>query len=300
MKFLDENHLPEGSTSVDALDKIALMRAEMRAEKESGFIDTIITVYAAVVNVFNIVKVCLYFRQAYEWFNNIDGDRRQTGAVKTLIRQAEGVLSKRHFTDIEDLLVPCPDGFRGNFPAYVEILKQQYAECSVLALETLKVMESATKSYNSDRVFRRQKMALPPAFIGLRKKVEVWTKDSSAFVKGVNQRQRLGAMFETKAEISSTLYNAVQSQEKTFDLEPKDFKSRSEKVVSLLDEASKIFNKSTDQDKREYKECTITLAEMAMLCAHCTEYLATLYMRIETASVTAGNISQSILKLDGK
>ena len=44
----------------------------------------------------------------------------------------------------------------------------------------------------------------------------------------------------------------------------------------------------------------MTLAEMAMLCAHCTEYLATLYMRIETASVTAGNISQAILKLDGR
>ena len=318
MKLLSNAQIPAGGSPLEVLDNIARLRLELeaaekefsdakqrnekesKAKEDSGIMDVLFDIWKGITNIFELLKVAFYFKMAYKFFNEIDGDRRQTGAVKSLIGKVEGVLAKHHFSSLEDTIVPCPDGFRGDFPAYVEVLKKQYTECSQLTLETLKLLITHTKSFNSDRIFRRQKLTLPPPYVGLRKKIDLWTKESTAFIDGTNQRQRLGVMFSDKSVIVPAMHNAVQTQEKTFDQDPSFFRKESDKALVLLDESSKMYNGLDKADQRESQHCALTIAEMAMLCAHCTEYLASLYMRIETASVTSGNISQALLRLNQK
>lgn len=222
-----------------------------------------------------------------------DGSNKTSDAVESLIKKTSSKLEHFNFLAHEDTLLPCPDGFKGEFFTYVETLNNHNAIVLSQALGALTDFNTYLASFIGDKASKIALKDNKRHYEELKKLREQQTKElESFFTSGTNQRQTLGKMFDNKTQIIESAKVAVNGWNFIKKTDPRDIQAQCQMIVKrlnlVIDECQS--GKNTDVSK----QAVVNLADGSYELGRQVEHLALYMARNEIASVTSGNILERL------
>lgn len=222
-----------------------------------------------------------------------DGNNKNDSAVQNLINKSGSKIERMNFLAHQDTLVPCPDGFKGEFFDYTQMLKEHNVVVVTQALKALEDFNTYLASFVGDK---NSKLALKDNknyYESLKKVREDQVKQiETFFTSGTNQRQSIEKMFDNKIQILESAKTAVSSWKEMKKIDPRDIQARCKMIVERLNIVIKDCQSAKDMEVS--KQAIVNLADGAYELGRQVEHLGLYIVRNEIASVTSGNILERL------
>lgn len=233
------------------------------------------------------------FTDYIKFLNTVDGTNKTAEATVRLIDKIEKKIEGMNFIVMGEVAVPCPDGFKSDFSGYVLSLSNERAniiDSTFKALEDFNVFLAMFLSEKDSKISLKDDGKKYAAMKQLR---ENQVKNfQSYFTSGVNQRQYLNKMFESKSDIVPISKITVDTWKNVREIDPKNIKEKCDVISARL---QSVLNNSSNSSKVS-KQAILNLSEGSYEVGRQVEHLALYMARCEIASVTVANIFE---RLDG-
>lgn len=237
----------------------------------------------------NMVSYWLFFKLADNSNNTIKAIVGNVAALKQK-------LDKNHYMSISDTLLPCPNGFNGNYPGYVELLSQEGKSIFDTGLKQADEFQKLITEYINNKSSRISVRDYTRTLDEVRKnRINQDKAFLDYFNTGNNQRQRLDKMFESKKDMVPAMNVVVESYKHVLKYDPKTLHARSCEIAKRLDMVIAIQRKATKEQAEETKVAFCALAEYALEVARQFEHMGKYMIRVEMAAVSASNICSKLL-----
>ena len=226
----------------------------------------------------------------------VDGNNKTAERIAGQISSMEKKLASMKFVSQANMLLPCPDGFKGDFQGYVASLEATRVSLVTTAFTSLEEFNTYLAAFLGDK---NSKISLKDdgrKYKALKDQREAEKKlFESYFTSGVNQRQTMEKMFATKAEIIPTAKMSVTNWKALKQINLNDVKWRCDSISAKLQVVMDMASNKKDSDVS--KQALLNLAEGSYEIARQVEHLALFMARCEIASVTTGNIFERLDKV---
>lgn len=242
------------------------------------------------------------FSAIFRWYdslNNVSLDNinrsfsTMNGKVKDLAKQKADL----NFVLHNNILLPVPDGFTGNWTEYVETLvkhRESLIKTSLGSMDEFQVFISAFLSNKDSRIALQDNRNVN---LGKAKVRVEQTKAFESFFdpNGYNQRATVGKTFNSTADLHQGLKLSMDHWNYVKEVDLKGLKS---KVGTLAERINTLIAKyENHKDIEVSKQALLNIAEGSYETACQIEHLALFVARSEMAMTTAGNMASRLLEL---
>lgn len=221
---------------------------------------------------------------------------RNAQKVKGTIRDFTKKIDKFNYVHHADILLPCPDGFDGNFTEYVQALaaaEQQLIQTAVNQLDSFKTYLAVILSDANSRVALNDNKRHIQTLTKVR--VAEDEKFLSFFNTGQQQRMPLAKMFSDKHDLAAGLNTVAVIFDRLEKINLKDIHQSTEEISSRMELVIDLAQGKSDIEVS--RQVLVNILEGAQETALQVEHLAKYISRCEIALSLAGFMVE---RLDGK
>ena len=242
------------------------------------------------------------FSTIFKWYdslNNVslDNINRSFGTMNNKVKDLAKKKGDLNFVLYNNILLPVPDGFKGNWTEYVETMmkhREQLIKTSLSSLDEFQVFISAFLSNKDSRIALQDNRNIN---LGKAKVRIEQTKAFDSFFdpNGYNQRATVGKTFNSTADLHQGLKLSMDHWNYVKEVDLKGVKSK----VGILAERinTLISTYENHKDIEVSKQALLNIAEGSYETACQIEHMALFVARSEMVMTTAGNMATRLLEL---
>lgn len=242
------------------------------------------------------------FSAIFRWYdslNNVslDNINRSYNTMNNKVKDLAKQKADMNFVLHNNILLPVPDGFNGNWTEYVETLikhRESLIKTSLSSMDEFQVFISAFLSNKDSRIALQDNRNIN---LGKAKARIEQTKAFESFFdpNGYNQRVTVGKTFNSTADLHQGLKLSMAHWNYVKEVDLKGLKS---KVSVLAERINTLIAKyENHKDIEVSKQALLNIAEGSYETACQIEHLALFVARSEMAMSTAGNMATRLLEL---
>lgn len=242
------------------------------------------------------------FSAIFRWYdslNNVslDNINRSYSTLNNKVKDLAKQKSDLNFVLHNNILLPVPDGFIGNWTEYVETLmkhRESLIKTSLGSMDEFQVYISAFLSNKDSRIALQDNRNVN---LGKAKARIEQTKAFESFFdpNGYNQRATVSKTFNSTADLHQGLKLSMDHWNYVKEVDLKGLKS---KVGILAERINTLIAKyENHKDIEVSKQALLNIAEGSYETACQIEHLALFVARSEMAMTTAGNMATRLLEL---
>lgn len=242
------------------------------------------------------------FSAIFRWYdslNNVslDNINRSYNTLNNKVKDLAKQKADLNFVLHNNILLPVPDGFNGNWTEYVETLikhRESLIKTSLSSMDEFQVFISAFLSNKDSRIALQDNRNIN---LGKAKARIEQTKAFESFFdpNGYNQRVTVGKTFNSTADLHQGLKLSMAHWNYVKEVDLKGLKS---KVSVLAERINTLIAKyENHKDIEVSKQALLNIAEGSYETACQIEHLALFVARSEMAMSTAGNMATRLLEL---
>lgn len=286
MQHLMQNQAPAISNKT--------MDHELVAYRQESFADLNIVIemgLRAIGNLFTTIGNFAYLST----ISNIDKGRKEVSDSNNWISKLESRKNMVNFVAMRDLIVPIPEGFKGDFPAYAAMLTDLRAPSFKACNDFLSQFQTYASLFVSDKATKLSNKSLENDFKAIRKlRGANEAKVQSFFGGGQAQRGKIGELFESPHDLIPALKQTVANWDAVLRGDQlKTVKAYAETLTSTLKLVEEIQN--SGENTVISKAAILNLAQGAREAAEEIEAVGKFFVRSEIASVSAGHIAERLV-----
>ena len=237
---------------------------------------------------YNMVMYWANFKMAD--FNNATVTKVQ-GDINNLKKRLE----RDSYLSMSGVLVPCPDGFNGDFPGYVNTLSASSASVFDTAFKMSDELQLIVTEFVNNKSSR---LSVREYTITVEKARKVREEQEKSFLTnfstGSNQRLRFDKMFETKQEVIPTMEKTVKLYKEVSKYNPETIKARVNELSKRIEMVLEIQKKASKEERVASKAAFLAIAEYTLEVARQMEHIGKFMVRTEMAFVASSNMAQRL------
>lgn len=226
-------------------------------------------------------------------FKMADFNNATVRNVEKKIDKMKERIEKDSYLSMSGVLVPCPDGFNGNFPQYVDTLMANSAtvfDNAFRMADDLQVIVTEFTNSKSARLAVRDYSKMIDTARKVRESQEKMFLDN--FSTGSNQRLRFDKMFEMKTDVVPTLNKTVDLYKYVNKYSVDAIKARAAELAKRIDVLIAIQKKASKEEMRDSKVAFLGISEYTLEVARQLEHVGKFMVRAEMAFVVTSNLSE--------
>lgn len=242
------------------------------------------------------------FSAIFKWHDSLsnvslDNINRSFGTMNNKVKDLAKKKGDLNFVLYNDILLPVPDGFKGNWTEYVETMmkhREQLIKTSLGSLDEFQVFISAFLSNKDSRIALQDNRNIN---LGKAKVRIEQTKAFDSFFdpNGYNQRATVGKTFNSTADLHQGLKLSMDHWNYVKEVDLKGVKS---KVGTLAERINTLISTyENHKDIEVSKQALLNIAEGSYETACQIEHMALFVARSEMVMTTAGNMATRLLEL---
>ena len=242
------------------------------------------------------------FSAIFKWYDSLsnvslDNINRSFGTMNNKVKDLAKKKGDLNFVLYNDILLPVPDGFKGNWTEYVETMmkhREQLIKTSLGSLDEFQVFISAFLSNKDSRIALQDNRNIN---LGKAKVRIEQTKAFDSFFdpSGYNQRATVGKTFNSTADLHQGLKLSMDHWNYVKEVDLKGVESKVGILAERINTLISIYENHKDIEVS--KQALLNIAEGSYETACQIEHMALFVARSEMVMTTAGNMATRLLEL---